>query len=103
MLTQAPTRAGAGRSLDGGARVLRFPAIVRSDHYPMAPGLWRYLRAHRSDYDILHAHNYHALPALAAALVERRSRFERMPFGALLAVGAMLWTALLAAGFRLPS
>ena len=44
-----------------------------------------------------------ALSGLAAALVQRRSRFERMPFGTLLAVGAMLWTALLAAGFRLPS
>jgi glycosyltransferase involved in cell wall biosynthesis len=70
VLTQAQTPADAGRSRDGDVEVLRFPRVVRSDHYPIAPGLWRFLRCHRGGYDIVHAHNYHALPSLAAALVD---------------------------------
>ena len=35
-----------------------------------------------------------ALIGLATALSQGRTRFDRMPFGTLLAVGAMLWTAL---------
>jgi glycosyltransferase involved in cell wall biosynthesis len=35
----------------------------------MSPGLYRRLHEIRNDYDVFHAHAYHALPALAAALV----------------------------------
>ena len=42
-----------------------------------------------------------ALLGLAVALLQGRSRLDRMPFGTLLAVGAMLWTAFDAAGAQL--
>ena len=42
-----------------------------------------------------------ALSGLAVALLQGRSRLDRMPFGTLLAVGAMLWTAFDAAGAQL--
>lgn len=51
-----------------GLTVRRFRSVVGGSHYPVAPGLWRYLRRNAGTYDLVHAHNYHALPALAAAL-----------------------------------
>ena len=44
---------------------------VPSRHYPFSPGLARFLRRNGGEYDLIHAHNYHALPALAAALATR--------------------------------
>jgi glycosyltransferase involved in cell wall biosynthesis len=60
-------RLPATETLDG-VLVRRFAVIARSDHYPCAPGLARFLRGEGAGYDLLHAHNYHALPALMAAL-----------------------------------
>lgn len=39
-----------------------------------------------------------ALAGLAAAIAQRRSRFDRMPFGTLLAGGAFVWTAVRLSG-----
>ena len=50
-----------------GVLVRRFRVIAPSDHYALAPGLARHLRRHGDDYDLIHAHNYQALPALLAA------------------------------------
>src|SRR4051794_41100504 len=51
-----------------GIHILRFymPAATRS--LEIAPGLWRVLVGTRPQYDIVHAHNYHSPPALAATL-----------------------------------
>lgn len=38
--------------------------------YPFAPGLWRYLHRHASQYDLLHAHSYHAFSSLPAGLAQ---------------------------------
>ncbi len=50
----------------GGVRVLRFPLTVRAHHYPVSRGLFRYLREHAGDFDLIHAHNYHNLAGQAA-------------------------------------
>lgn len=50
-----------------GVHVRRFRVAVRSQHYPVAPGLWRHLSRTARGFDVVHAHNYHAVPALAAA------------------------------------
>lgn len=55
-----------------GVRVRRFPVILPEPVYPFAAGLWRYLARQRSRYDLVHAHNYHAFPALGAALLGAR-------------------------------
>lgn len=39
-----------------------------------------------------------ALAGLAVAIAKRRSRFDRMPFGTLLAAGAFVWTAVRSSG-----
>ncbi len=60
----------AAENLDG-VLVRRFAVMVPSRHYPFAPGLARFLHRHGGDYDLIHAHNYHALPALVAAAAAR--------------------------------
>jgi glycosyltransferase involved in cell wall biosynthesis len=53
-----------------GVRIRRFRQVRTSEHYSLSPGLWRFLRQ-ADGYDLVHAHNYHALPALMAALASR--------------------------------
>ncbi|HEX8916922.1 MAG TPA: glycosyltransferase family 4 protein, partial [Chloroflexota bacterium] len=48
-----------------GVLVRRFTVPLTNHPYAVAPGLWWYLLTHRAEYDVVHAHNYHALPALS--------------------------------------
>jgi glycosyltransferase involved in cell wall biosynthesis len=66
VVTQA-ARTAHGVSPEGTA-VWRFAARAAWTPYPAAPGLWRHLRRRAGEYDLVHAHNFHALPSLAAAL-----------------------------------
>ena len=50
----------------GGVRVLRFPLTVKSRDYPLSLSLFRYLRLHAADFDLVHVHNYHTLVGHAA-------------------------------------
>jgi glycosyltransferase involved in cell wall biosynthesis len=60
----------AQERLDG-VLVRRFPLTVPAADYRFSLGLWQWLRAHAGRYDLLHAHSYHALAALPAALTNR--------------------------------
>jgi glycosyltransferase involved in cell wall biosynthesis len=51
-----------------GALVRRFKVLTPSANYAWAPELWAYLARQRNSWDVVHAHHYHALPALGAAL-----------------------------------
>jgi leader peptidase (prepilin peptidase)/N-methyltransferase len=44
-----------------------------------------------------------ALAGIGVALTSGRGRFDQMPFGTLLAVAAMIWSGLAAAGYPLPA
>jgi glycosyltransferase involved in cell wall biosynthesis len=55
-----------------GVTVRRFLVPYPSQHYALAPGLWAYLARYSLRYDVVHAHSYHALPALAAAVTKCR-------------------------------
>lgn len=72
ILTQAPHSAGLPpiEQMDGGL-LRRFTTVTNSRHYAFAPGLASYLARHSGRYDLVHAHNYHALPALIAAETTR--------------------------------
>jgi len=48
-----------------GVKVLRFPAIAPGDAYYLSTGLRSYMK--KADFDVVHAHGYHAFPALFAA------------------------------------
>jgi glycosyltransferase involved in cell wall biosynthesis len=50
----------------GPVRVLRFPLTVSSRAYPLSLSLFRYLKRHAADFDLVHAHNYHTLVGHAA-------------------------------------
>jgi glycosyltransferase involved in cell wall biosynthesis len=50
----------------GGVRVLRFPLTIDSHNYPLSLSLFRHLRLHAADFDLVHAHNYHTIVGQAA-------------------------------------
>jgi glycosyltransferase involved in cell wall biosynthesis len=47
-------------------RVLRFPLTVRSATYPFSLKLFRYLREHAAEFDLVHSHSYHTIVGQAA-------------------------------------
>jgi len=49
-------------------KVRRFKSFAPGNAYFFSPELWGYLKRHSADYDLIHAHNFHAFPALYAAL-----------------------------------
>jgi glycosyltransferase involved in cell wall biosynthesis len=57
----------------GGVRVLRFPLTVSSRNYPLSLSMFRYLKRHADDFDLVHAHSYHTLIGHAAVR-------SRLPF-----------------------
>jgi glycosyltransferase involved in cell wall biosynthesis len=61
---------GSTETLDG-VLIRRFPLTVGARNYRFSHELWRWLRHHAGRYDLLHAHSYHALAALPAALTNR--------------------------------
>ncbi|MEU4242137.1 glycosyltransferase family 4 protein [Actinoplanes sp. NPDC026619] len=58
---------GTDETIDG-VLVRRFPLTVAASNYRFSRALWHYLSGHAGRYDVLHAHSYHALAALPAAL-----------------------------------
>jgi glycosyltransferase involved in cell wall biosynthesis len=50
----------------GGVRVRRFPLTVRSRYYPLSLGLFRHVKSHAADFDLIHIHSYHTLAGHAA-------------------------------------
>jgi glycosyltransferase involved in cell wall biosynthesis len=68
VLTQESDRRLPAVEVIDGATVRRFPVWSPGQTYTMAPGLWAYLVRYHTRYDVVHAHSYHAVPALGAAL-----------------------------------
>lgn len=50
----------------GSVRVRRFPLTVNSRTYPLSLSLFRQLRSHTADFDLVHVHSYHTLVGHAA-------------------------------------
>ncbi len=59
---------GTPQVLGEGLTVRRFPALGWDTPYTQSPTLWRFLHSEMGTYDLVHAHSYHATPALAVAL-----------------------------------
>ncbi|MEM0316260.1 MAG: glycosyltransferase family 4 protein, partial [Archaeoglobaceae archaeon] len=55
-----------------GIKVRRFKSYAPSNAYFVSPELKSFLKKHSRDYDLIHAHNFHAFPALYAALSNPR-------------------------------
>jgi len=56
-----------------GVRVRRFRSIAPNDAYFLAPQIYFYLKKVKCD--VIHAHNYHALPAFFAGLAKKDRKF----------------------------
>ncbi len=75
VVTTDPPRALPREEIIDGVRVHRFPAYAPGDAYYFSLSLRRYLR--RQSYDVVHAHGYHAFPALFATVaLERKFVFN---------------------------
>lgn len=59
--------------IKNGVKITRFKTISPGYAYYFSPQIYFYLRNHR--YDLIHAHSYHALPALFAALAKKKWMF----------------------------
>lgn len=79
-----------------GVEVRRHRGASPGGNFHVAPGIWRSVRA--TEADVVHAHNYHSLPVLFAALGVTGERFVVTPHyhGG----SASRWRDLLLAGYR---
>jgi glycosyltransferase involved in cell wall biosynthesis len=57
-----------------GVKVTRLRSWAPNEAYYFSSGLCRYLDANSDKYDIVHAHNYHAFPALYAAWKKKSNK-----------------------------
>lgn len=60
-----------------GVEVIRHIGFAPNGAFHVAPGILRTLRQH--DADVVHAHNYHSLPLLFAAIARNDARFVATP------------------------
>jgi glycosyltransferase involved in cell wall biosynthesis len=79
ILTTDPTRRLPPEESSDGLLIKRFAAWAPDQAYYFSPALRRYLNANIANYDLIHAHNYHALPALYAARAKGGKRFVFTP------------------------
>lgn len=62
-----------------GVTVRRFKSFAPGDAYYFSLELYRYLKKNSPKYDLIHAHNYHAFPALFAALTKSSNKLAFTP------------------------
>lgn len=68
VLTQTVDRDLPRAERIGGVQVHRFAAVNGSRAFGLPPALFVHVARHASHYDLIHAHSYHGVPALAATL-----------------------------------
>lgn len=68
VFTHSSRLAPAGTYLQDGVLVRRYAVPVPSREFSVSPAMFTALRRKRRDFDVFHAHNFHASPALLAAL-----------------------------------
>jgi glycosyltransferase involved in cell wall biosynthesis len=59
--------------------VRRFKSYAPFEAYYFSLDLYRYLRKNSYEYDVIHAHNYHAFPALYAAMAKKGNKLIFTP------------------------
>ena len=58
-------------------KITRFKSIAPNDGFFFSPQIWYYMKKH--NYDIVHVHNYHGLPALFATLAKKSQKLIFTP------------------------
>jgi len=79
VLTTDPTRRLPTTEMINGIRVRRFPSWAPDGTYFFSHRLWSFLKDNSQQYDIVHAHSYHAFPSLFAALSKRNNKLVFTP------------------------
>jgi len=79
VLTTDPTGKLKKEEIIDGVKVKRFKVFAPSNAYFFSIGLYRYLKMNSARYDVIHAHNYHAFPALFAALTKGSKKLVFTP------------------------
>jgi len=62
-----------------GVTVRRFKSLAPGEAYYFSLDIYRYLKKHSTEYDLIHAHNYHAFPALFATLTKSNNKLIFTP------------------------
>jgi glycosyltransferase involved in cell wall biosynthesis len=78
VITTDPSGKLKKKDILNGVKVTRFKSFAPGNAYYFAPQMYAYLKSH--NYDVIHAHSYHALPALFAAMSERKKKFIFSPY-----------------------
>ncbi|NQE45999.1 D-inositol-3-phosphate glycosyltransferase [ANME-1 cluster archaeon GoMg2] len=73
MVTTDPSGKLRNEDVIKGVKVRRFRSVAPNDAYFIAPQIYFYLK--KANCDVIHAHNYHALPAFFAALAKNDRKF----------------------------
>ena len=79
VLTTDPSDSLPREEVIDGVIVRRFWSCAPNDAYYFSPGLRDYLRNNSHKYDIIHAHGYHAFPALLAYRAKSETKFVFSP------------------------
>jgi glycosyltransferase involved in cell wall biosynthesis len=77
VITTDPTGRLKKEEIINGVKIIRFKAFAPSNAYYFAPQIYFYLKENK--YDVIHAHSYHALPALFASFAADQNRFVFTP------------------------
>lgn len=77
VITTDPTGKLARKDTINGVKVTRFRSFAPGNAYYFAPQIYFYLK--KKDFDVIHAHSYHALPALFAALGKHKRKLVLTP------------------------
>lgn len=77
VITTDPTGKLSRRETIKGVKVVRFRSFAPGNAYYFAPQIYTYLKKH--DYDVIHAHSYHAFPAFFASLGRHNGKFVFTP------------------------
>lgn len=77
VITTDPTGRLSKKEKINGVRVTRLRSFAPGNAYYFAPQIYTYLKKH--DYDVIHAHSYHAFPAFFACLGRHDGKFIFTP------------------------
>lgn len=78
VITTDPSGKLEKEDLVNGVKIIRFKSFAPGSSYYFAPQIYIHLKNHK--YDVIHAHSYHALPALITSLSECKKKFMFSPY-----------------------
>lgn len=77
VITTDPTGKLPSKETINGVNVTRIRSVAPGTAYFFSPGIYSYLKG--EEYDVVHAHSYHAFPAFFAALANAQGKFVFTP------------------------